>query len=270
MKRFVLIIVVAMFAISTAAWAYAPPPSLEDWENYAGYPGPIHQQTSGSGWANWNNNYWNGVNQADKHADVVQPDVNKFLAVYGTSTTGGSRNFNEYLQKSSTLGVSFDYTIVGSFTGDATIYISNLSSNDCQLEWKADGTKKINYRGAVTTLLGYWDGRNADGTPNSDLNFSDSWRRVCMAINVPAKTWGLTVVNPDTGHKTVLFTAKATRTAHESIDHFRFLGGKTGYNDWDYGYTGIDNIVITPEPSSLLALATGFVGLAGVVIRRRR
>jgi len=277
MKQLLLFMVVAMFAISTAAFAVTPGPTQEDWENWAGYPGPIHQQKSGSGWANDNNNYWNGVNQSDKHADVQQPESNMFLTIYGTSSTSISRNFNESLWTASNLWYCLDYTIQGSFTGTATIYVNNGSSQAAQIEFLTD--KKINYRGPVTTLIGYWDGRNADGSANPDLNFKDTWGHLCFQLNVPLNTYSLYAGADPWNGMTTVFTNKAFRYAQAKVDHVQFLGGKSGNNDdWDYGFTGVDNIHLlksdtnpcVPEPSSLLALATGFVGLAGVVIRRRR
>jgi len=274
----VLALVAALVLLTASAWAVTPGPTSENWENWAAYPGPIHQQKSGSGWANDNNNYWNGVNQSDKHADVIQPEYqgNQFLAIYGTSTTSASRNFNESLWTASNLWYCLDYTIQGAFTGTATIYVNQGSTQAAQIEFLTD--KKINYRGPVTTLIGYWDGRNADGSANPDLNFLNNWGHICFNLNVPLKTYSLYAGDPSDGSMTTVFTNKAFRNAVTQVDHVQFLGGKTGNNDWDYGYTGVDNIHLllsdtnpcVPEPSSLLALATGLIGLGGLVIRRKR
>lgn len=56
---------------------------------------------------------------------------------------------------------------------------------------------------------------------------------------------------------------------------YQDLTGDRDANWPEYAYAGFDNVVFTtnepiPEPSSLLALGSGFLGLAGFVIRRRK
>jgi hypothetical protein len=97
-----------------------------------------------------------------------------------------------------------------------------------------------------------------------------------MEINVPANTYDLWMGDPVTQHWTKMFDDYVFRSTQTQVDRIRFFGAKSGQTDWTLGYTGVDNIYISdvpcpniPEPSSLLALATGLIGLAGVAIRRR-
>ena len=219
--------------------------SLEDFETATA--GPLYHQTSGIGWAN----YWNGADPADttKKTEVIQPagsGTNQVLAIYGTGTPEASRNFNESLWTSPNLWVYLDYTIYASFTGDSNVYLNNGSSTGVHIDF-ITGSKLIRYRndsGNIT--IGYWDGRNADGTtPNSDLNFAAGWRQIRFKVNVPANTYSLWIGDPATGHYTKMFEDYAFRAAQPKLDHIRFLGGKTGSMDWNAGATGVDNIYIS-------------------------
>ena len=280
----VLALVAALVLLTASAWAAD---SMENWENWAAYPGAVWHQASGSGWGGNNANWWNGAdptNPGGKYNNVLQPDgigTNQFLANYGTSTGEANRTFNEAFYTASNLWVCFDYTIQGAFIGDATVYVrgNTGTTSAAQIEFKANATKDINYRGPTTILLGHWDGTNVDFTANNNLNFAAGWRHLCFKINEPAQTWSAyATANPLSGNWTTLFTDYAFRNAVTQVNTIAFYGGKTNYTDPDYGYTGIDNIHLTlsdtnpcvPEPSSLLAFATGLIGLAGMTIRRRR
>lgn len=259
-KLTIVLLAVGFILAAGSAWAFLDPPSWDNFEN--ANLGDIKGQTSGGNWANWNQNFWNGPDGTDGRnlVQVVEGGpTGKFVKAICLDTKEMSRNINEYFHTASSFSVWYDFTVVGSLNSDFNNYISQGAGNSVHFEFQANGD--IRHRGEfVATVLGKWNDGGA-------YNLLNQWKNVRMDINVAGQTYDLYIGG------NLLAANLGFRSYSENLDHVRFMGGKctSGNNYW-----GMDNVWVTetnapiPEPSSLLALATGFVGMAGVIIRRRR
>lgn len=268
----VLPLMVAFALLSAGAWAVNASDDFED-----ATLGAIKDQNSGSGWNTaWYEANYNGDT---RRAEVLQPGgegTNQFLGIYGTSTVGWvGRQTNDSLWGVDNLWLSFDYNLSTNWAANAAadMYFGNgTSGNSVHLVFREAGglgSYSIAYKDTAEHLVGFWDGRNADGTPNSDLDLINGWKRICFDVNVANNTYDFWIGS------TKLAEGIAFRTAATTLDYLRFYGPKFNVIDPEVS-ARIDNIVISdsnpciPEPGSLLALASGMVGLAGVAIRRRK
>ncbi|MEJ5298327.1 MAG: PEP-CTERM sorting domain-containing protein [Armatimonadota bacterium] len=60
-----------------------------------------------------------------------------------------------------------------------------------------------------------------------------------------------------------------TFTANASTATIFLKWGRAQSADWVISAGGFDNLVVVPEPASILALASGLAGMAGLALRRR-
>lgn len=264
MRKLTIVLLAVGFVLAAgSAWGWLDPPSWDNFEN--ANLGNIKGQTSGGGWGNWNQNSWNATDGTDgrNSVQVVEGGPSgKFVKATCVDSKEMNRNINEYFHTASSFSVWYDFTVLGSLNGDWNNYISQGLGNSVHFEFRSN--YEIRHRGAsVNTVLGYWDGREG----YEDYNLLNQWKNVRVDIDVAGQTYDLYIGG------TLLAADLPFRSYSQNLDHVRFYGGKctSGNNYW-----GIDNVWVTvdnapiPEPSSLLALATGFAGVAGVIVRRRR
>lgn len=276
MKRllFVLSVVAALALMSTSAFAVT---AADDFESAV--IGPINGQDTGSGWAApW---VQSGIIDANRKAEAYQvgEGENKLLAMMGTGSPEVYRNFDQSLVAAEKLWLSFEVEMLGNLVAGYNIdlLLRNGTTECVQLKFQWDA--QILWRSGTNVTLGYWDGREADQTPNSILDFrasvgDDGWRQFIWGVDLVTDTTDIYVRDPATGAYLQIGANLPIKTPTDQLTNFRVSNTRTGTNDYTEWF-GVDNIQIStsnplPEPGSLLALASGLVGLSGVVIRRRR
>lgn len=257
-----LVLALCFTLLAGTAWAVVPPPSVDDFEN--ANLGDLRHQTSGSGWANDNNNYWNGPDSTDGR-NLIQVvsggPTGNYVKSTCLDTKEINRNFNENLWAGPMIYAGFDFMIGGGTLGnDFNLYISAGGGNNVHFEFRSNG--EIRHRAATNTVLGYWNGTDAD--PN--LNLLNQWKTVLVNVDMDNQVFSLNIGGTE-------FSGLAFRTPGTSLDHIRFYGGKVSSLDGT-NYWALDNVWLNnqpvPEPSSILALAGGLLGTSGLIWRRRR
>jgi len=151
-------------------------------------------------------------------------------------TTGG--NFEDTQVVS---GAFYDYT--GAEDGNFYATLGPVGSDGTLSQTFAD------HAGAQYTVS-FWFASVGD----NPSDFSASWD------NTPL----LSLTNPNTGSAWTQYTYQVTGTGNDTLT-FAFRD--------DPGWMALDNVAVTqnaPEPSSLLLLGTGVLGLGGIVRRKFR
>jgi hypothetical protein len=151
-------------------------------------------------------------------------------------TTGG--NFEDTQVVS---GAFYDYT--GAEDGNFYATLGPVGSDGTLSQTFAD------HAGAQYTVS-FWFASVGD----NPSDFSASWD------NTPL----LSLTNPNTGSAWTQYTYQVTGTGNDTLT-FAFRD--------DPAYMALDNVAVTqnaPEPSSLLLLGTGVLGLGGIVRRKFR
>lgn len=253
MKRFlfVLPIVLALALFGAGAWAVD---AIEDFESAA--IGDINGQNSGTGWAA----AWVSKTDTRQKAEVYDNGDNQVLLMRGTGASSDvSRQFNSSLWEVNQLWLSFEMEMLGTPTQPYSIALRNGTTQCVQAKVYTNGAFQWQ-DGAGLPVLTTWDGSNTE---------------FIWGVDLVTDTADVYVRKPATGAYSQIGNGLALKTPTDQLDNFRLWDLKIGSIDDYTGWVALDNIQVStrnpiPEPGSILALTTGLVGLAGVVVRRRR
>jgi hypothetical protein len=254
MKMRVLFLVVLLLCL-VSAWAYALDPFQTiyscDFENP-----PFVVNTPVNGVGGW-------VSTSTTLTLIVaepSPATNQFLYIGKPSSTNTTHTFQTVSAKER-VRFSYDWAM---FSAEAN---SNDNSQGMWMMLTGDGgsgrTGIISANWDSTSGTGWfraWDASPGPGWTAFGSMALNTKYRLCMDIDLNAKTYDVYLDGVEMLSGLHFYTSTQSYVSTVFV-YKRYLCG-------DYG---LDNMLVeaTPEPSSLLALSCGLIGIAGCIRRKR-